>query len=82
MEASPVNMKAVEREPIRLQCRAPSYPHPQVTWKMNGAVLPHTEQSINKVAYKNDSGTYECMVSSVHGKDTYSFNLTVEGNHI
>ena len=72
-------MTAFEKEPIRLQCVAPSYPRPQVTWKMNGVVLPQTEQTIKKIAAKSDSGIYECVVSSIHGKDMHRFTLTVEG---
>ena len=79
IESNPVNMTAVVSEPIQLQCRSPSYPRPQVTWKKDGKVLPYTEQTINKIAHLSDSGTYECVVSSIHGKDLHMFNLKVEG---
>ena len=72
-------MTAAEKEPIKLKCRAPSYPRPQITWKLNGTVLPHVEQIVLKVASKSDGGTYECVVSSFHGKDYHSFNLTISG---
>ena len=79
INSNPVDMKAVEGEPIKLKCRAPSYPTPQITWKKNGVVLPQTGQKIIKMALKSDSGTYKCVVSSIHGKDVHIFNLTVEG---
>ena len=79
VEASPANMKAFEDEPISLHCKAPSFPRPQITWKLNGAVLPYTGQTIDKKAHKSDSGVYECVVSSVHGQDIHTINLTVEG---
>ena len=80
INSNPVDMKAVKGEPIILGCRALSYPPPQVTWKKDGVVLPQTGHTISKTTLKSDSGAYECVVSSIHGKDGHIFNLTVEGS--
>ena len=82
----PSNIAVKERSTAAFVCKASGYPEPQITWKLNGKVLPKMKITnkgleINNVK-KADEGVVTCLAKSILGEATARASLTVLGEYL
>ncbi|XP_036445146.1 myosin light chain kinase, smooth muscle [Colossoma macropomum] len=87
---TPFDLSAIEESTAEFFCKVTGYPDPEVVWLRDGVVLEEKEGSV-QVEYEEDgtcvltlesvsmqqSGTYSCRATNVHGEALCSAKLTV-----
>ena len=67
---------------VALRCNVSGVPSPRITWIKDGSTLDnHSQVLVLKLLSLSDSGTYECIATSVDGSDVQKINVNILGKY-